>query len=126
MHVTRSAATATAASAPTYVAAAALPQTLARLTRDVERIELHAPHLDLTVSALARPPWARALGRDARGLFAEVTWLGARCRLDWQPPQAGQAGRWSSEEALGVDAFGLFGEISVGGANQRFLSLIHI
>ena len=120
VHVTRSAATATAVSAHAYVAAAALPQTLARLTRDVERIELHAPHLDLTVSALARPPWARALGRDARGLFAEVTWLGARCRLDWQPPQAGQAGRWSSEEALGVDAFGLFGEISVGGANQRF------
>ncbi len=118
VHVTRSAATATSAGA--YVAAAALPQTLARLTRDVERIELHAPHLDLTVNALARPPWARVLGRDARGLFAEVTWLGERCRLDWQPPQAGQAGRWSSEQALGVDAFGLFGEIRVSGVSQRF------
>ncbi|WP_291847429.1 formylglycine-generating enzyme family protein [Accumulibacter sp.] len=118
--VTHSAATATAASARTYVAAAALPQTLARLTRDVERIELHAPHLDLTVNALARPPWARAFGRDARGLFAEVTWLGERCRLDWQPPQAGQAGRWSSEQALGVDGYGLFGEVDVNGVSQRF------
>ncbi|EXI73781.1 MAG TPA: SUMF1/EgtB/PvdO family nonheme iron enzyme [Candidatus Accumulibacter phosphatis] len=120
VRVIRSAATGTATSADAYVAAAALPQTLARLTRDVERIELYAPHLDLVVSAFERPPWARALGRDARGLFAEVIWLGQRCRLDWLPPQAGEAGRWSSEQALGVDAFGLFGEISVGGVSQRF------
>ncbi len=116
----RSTAPAPAVSARVYVAAAALPQIVARLARDVERIELHSPHLDLTISALERPPWARALGRDARGLFAEVIWLGRRCRLDWLPPQAGQAGRWSSEQALGVDGYGLFGEISVGGVSQRF------
>ncbi|MBL8392583.1 MAG: formylglycine-generating enzyme family protein [Candidatus Accumulibacter sp.] len=120
VRVIRSAATGTATSADAYVAAAALPQTLARLTRDVERIELHAPHLDLVVSAFERPPWARALGRDARGLFAEVIWLSQRCRLDWLPPRDDQPGRWHSEQALGVDAFGLFGEISVGGVNQRF------
>ena len=112
--------TAAAASAAAYVAVTALPQALARLSRDVERIELHAPHLDLSVSALERPPWARALGRDARGLYAEVIWLGQRCRLDWLPPQDGQPGRWRSEQALGFDAFGLFGEISVGGVSQRF------
>ena len=88
--------TAAAASAAAYVAVTALPQALARLSRDVERIELHAPHLDLSVSALERPPWARALGRDARGLYAEVIWLGQRCRLDWLPPQDGQPGRWRS------------------------------
>jgi hypothetical protein len=118
VRVIRSAAT--AASAAVYVAAAALPQIIARLTRDVERIELHSRHIDLTVSALERPPWARTLGRDACGLYAEVIWFGERCRLDWQAPQAGEAGRWSSEQALGVDGYGLFGEISVGGVSQRF------
>ncbi len=120
VRVMRSAAKATAASAGSYAAAAALPQTLARRTRDIERIELHAPHLDLTVSAIERPPWARAIGRDARGLFAEVIRLGRCCRLDWLPPEAGQPGRWRSEEGLGVDAHGLFVEISVGGASHHF------
>jgi hypothetical protein len=116
------------ASAPTaaayvrrrYVAVTALPQAIARLSRDVERIELHAPHLDLSVSAIERPSLARALGRDARGLYAEVDWLGRSCRLDWLPPHDGQYGRWHSERALGADAFGPFGEISVGGVSQRF------
>ncbi|MCP5228584.1 MAG: formylglycine-generating enzyme family protein [Candidatus Accumulibacter sp.] len=120
----------TSAGAPLrYVAAGSLPQTIARLGRDLERIELRSEHLELTVSALARPAWAQAIGRDARGLFAEVHWLGERCRLDWQPPQPrqtgqseglGQAGGWTSEQPLGVDAWGLFAEINVAGVSQRF------
>jgi hypothetical protein len=86
VRVIRSAATGTAASAGSYVAAGALPQTLARLTRDVERIELYAPHLNLAVSALARPPWARALGRDARGLFGEISVGGVCQRFRWIAP----------------------------------------
>ncbi|WP_300452853.1 formylglycine-generating enzyme family protein [Accumulibacter sp.] len=101
-------------------AAGALPRRLARLTREVERFTLRSEHLELVVEALSKPEWASAVGRDARGLFAEVVWLGRRRRLDWQPPRDGQEGRWTSEAPLGVDGYGLFGEIEFGGVRQRF------
>jgi formylglycine-generating enzyme required for sulfatase activity len=112
-----------------YIAAESLPQTIARLGPDIERVELRSEHLELSISALTRPAWAKAIGRDARGLFAEVDWLEQRCRLDWQPPQPGQteqseqrgqSGRWTSEQPLGVDRYGLFAEIAVAGVSQRF------
>jgi formylglycine-generating enzyme required for sulfatase activity len=87
VRVTRSSATTTpAAFAGVYVAAAALPKTLARLTRDVERIKLHAAHLDLTVSAIKRPRWAHAIGRDAYGLFGEISVGGVSQRFRWIAP----------------------------------------
>ncbi len=104
VRVTRSSATTTpAASARVYVAAAALPQTLARLTRDIERIELHAAHLDLTVSALKRPPWARAIGRDARGLFGEINVGDVSQRFRWIPPGTFLMGSPASEQQRGDD-----------------------
>ncbi|MCB1932014.1 MAG: formylglycine-generating enzyme family protein [Candidatus Accumulibacter sp.] len=69
-----------------YVAAGSLPQTIARLGRDLERIELRSQHLELTVSALARPAWAQAIGRDARGLFAEIDVAGVSQRFRWLTP----------------------------------------
>jgi hypothetical protein len=86
-----------------YVAAESLPQTIARLGRDLERLELRSEHLELTVSVLTRPAWAQAIGRDARGLFAEVDWLGERCRLDWQPRSRG---RPASPKSSGSPAAG--------------------
>ncbi|MCM8598147.1 MAG: hypothetical protein NFW04_05775, partial [Candidatus Accumulibacter sp.] len=79
-----------------YFAIAALPQLLARLTREVAAITLHAEHLDLAVAPLGKPVWASAIGRDSRGLYAEVCWRGERCRLDWQPPDQQRECGWTS------------------------------
>jgi formylglycine-generating enzyme required for sulfatase activity len=105
-----------------YFAAGSLPQRLARLTREVERLTLHSEHLDLAVTPLGKPVWAIAIGCDARGLYVEVFWCGQRCRLDWRPPEGGgdSTGVWSGEQPLGVDRYGLFGEIAVAGVTQRF------
>ncbi|HND39957.1 MAG TPA: hypothetical protein PLH41_13240, partial [Accumulibacter sp.] len=75
-----------AGGASVYLAASALPHRVAVLTREVERVELHAPHLALTVAAIARPRWARALGRDACGLFSEIEVGGVRQRFRWIAP----------------------------------------
>ena len=72
-----------------YFAAGSLPQRLARLTREVERLTLHSEHLDLAVTPLVKPVWANAIGCDARGLYVELFWRGQRCRLDWRPPEGG-------------------------------------
>ena len=72
--------------ASVYLAASALPHRVAVLTREVERVELHAPHLALTVAGIARPRWARALGRDAYGLFSEIEVGGVRQRFRWIAP----------------------------------------
>ncbi|WP_287639084.1 formylglycine-generating enzyme family protein [Accumulibacter sp.] len=105
-----------------YFAAGSLPQRLARLTREVERLTLHSKHLDLAVRPLVKPVWANAIGCDARGLYVELFWRGQRCRLDWRPPEGGgdSTGAWSGEQPLGVDRYGLFGEIAVAGVTQRF------
>lgn len=61
-----------------YIAAEVLPAAAASPAQtDIERVELRSEHLELSISALTRPAWAKAIGRDARGLFAEVGLAGA-------------------------------------------------
>ncbi|MCB9701891.1 MAG: formylglycine-generating enzyme family protein [Myxococcales bacterium] len=49
-------------------------------------IELRSDRSSLVLRALTRPPWATAIGRDHRGLWAEVEVEGVALRLRWIPP----------------------------------------
>ncbi|HRI06585.1 MAG TPA: hypothetical protein PKW35_02145, partial [Nannocystaceae bacterium] len=49
-------------------------------------IELSSDRSSLILRALTRPPWATAIGRDHRGLWAEFEVAGVAVRLRWIPP----------------------------------------
>ncbi len=84
------------------------------------RFGLKAHGENLTISALIRPPWAQAIGRDGDGLFTEVFWLQTRRRLYWRPPDGEQPGHWAGDDALGVDETGLYADVTIEGVTQRF------
>ncbi len=79
------------------------------LTTDRQRVELRR---------FGRPAWARAVGRDPKGLWAEAE--GSALRLRWQPagPEA-KSGFWIAETpppwatAAGRDRHGLWATIEV-------------
>jgi formylglycine-generating enzyme required for sulfatase activity len=104
-----------------FTAVGELPQPVARVDSQTEAIHIRSTRGDrLTLRPLTRPPWARAIGRDRQGLFAEAMWLDAPRRFYWQPPQADQAGRWAGGTPLGVDDCGLYADLEVRGVTQRF------
>ncbi len=70
----------------TYLATRTLPQRLARLTHEVETIGVHGESFALTFAALTRPAWAKAIGRDAHGLYAEIAVGAVRQRFRWIAP----------------------------------------
>ncbi|GAB6041995.1 SUMF1/EgtB/PvdO family nonheme iron enzyme [Endothiovibrio diazotrophicus] len=77
-----------------------LPEGGLRLRSDREAVEL---------GWMAPPPWAEAMGRDGRGLFAE---LADGRRIHWPERPA-----WA--DAAGWDAFGVWAEFAVEGVCQR-------
>jgi formylglycine-generating enzyme required for sulfatase activity len=114
-----------------YIAAESLPQTIARLGRDIERVELRSEHLELSISALDqaslgagdRPRRARAVRRSGlagAAVPARLAAAAAGTDRTVRTEQRGQSGGWTSEQPLGVDHYGLFAEIAVAGVSQRF------
>ncbi|HNB46974.1 MAG TPA: SUMF1/EgtB/PvdO family nonheme iron enzyme, partial [Burkholderiaceae bacterium] len=103
----------------TLVPIARLPQPLAQLSPDLERIGLQGLTQRVRFGAVARPPWARAVGRDADGLWCEVEWLGQRVRLRWGPLESAPHWGWQPKGGVGVDTFGLYADFTVAGVTQR-------
>ena len=93
---------------------------LAELSLDTALIELETATEIIHIASLTKPAWAMGLGRDRLGLYAEVKWLGAVQRLDWQPPEPGQRGHWRGAGPLGVDEFGLYADLKIKRVVQRF------
>ena len=72
-----------------------LPRDLLSLPQAAGSMVLRTAEERLSISALTKPGWARAISRDATGLHAVVNWRGTHSRLLWQPPQPGEhRGRW--------------------------------
>ena len=94
-----------------------------------ERVELNKHQQPLTIhtgtqsvecTAFHRPDWASSIGRDDRGLFVGVPWLGLTHVLYWQNPTAETEGKWEGDGSVGMDQYGLYGDLDVQGVVQRF------
>lgn len=76
------------------LASAILPEDTLDLSRPGERlaapprgpIELRTDRSTLRLEPLTRPAWARAIGRDRFGLWAELFFKGVPYRMRWIPP----------------------------------------
>ncbi|MEN8259210.1 MAG: formylglycine-generating enzyme family protein [Pseudomonadota bacterium] len=116
-----------------YVPAMRLPLVVVELTQNTRQIHLKTDSESLVVESLSKPNWAIGMGRDQRGLFAEVLWVGKRYRLDWQPPGPAASaddrttrtiglrrGFWRGEGPIGHDEYGPYADLTVKDVTQRF------
>ena len=93
---------------------------LCKLPQAPAIVELDTGDEGLIFSAMIKPSWAQAIGRDQQGLFANFQWLGNQQRLYWQNPTLTQPGQWVGDQTSGVDQYGLYIDLSIKQCIQRF------
>ncbi|XOF33852.1 MAG: formylglycine-generating enzyme family protein [Candidatus Electrothrix sp. YB6] len=88
---------------------------------------LQTPLEKISVRTCFRPFWARSIGRNSRGLFVDVSWLGRTERLLWKNQSGNRGNRtgcWvgtGSTGGIGTDQYGLYADVALGDrAMQRF------
>ena len=95
------------------------PVALTPLAPEALPVIVRTGNEEVTVCGFPRPTWARAIGRDAEGLWCDVEWLGRRVRLRWGPREDGPEWGWQENGGVGVDAFGLYADFTVKSVTQR-------
>ncbi|HNE18005.1 MAG TPA: SUMF1/EgtB/PvdO family nonheme iron enzyme, partial [Rhodocyclaceae bacterium] len=95
------------------------PVHLTRLAPEGLPIKVSTGSVEIVVDAFPRPPWARAIGRDAEGLWCDAEWLGQRVRLRWGALEHAPHWGWQPKGGVGVDTFGLYADFTVAGVTQR-------
>ncbi len=83
-----------------------------RLNSGQDGFCLQTPDENLYISTCFRPSWSIAIGRNSKGLFADVPWLGVRKRLTWRN-QATEAGRWDGDGSMRTDQYGLYVDLVI-------------
>ncbi len=95
------------------------PVALTPLAPEALPVIVRTGNEEVTVCGFPRPTWARAIGRDAEGLWCDVEWLGRRVRLRWGPREGGPEWGWQENGGVGVDEVGLYADFTVKGVTQR-------
>lgn len=104
-----------------------------------DRFRLRTDREEWEFDHIVKPTWAEAIGRNRRGLFTDVLWLGQSHRLYWEFPKvatldSGTAtldggaavldwdgrGYWRGEGPVGYDEYGLYADLDIEGVIQRF------
>jgi formylglycine-generating enzyme required for sulfatase activity len=99
--------------------------------QSVKRLILETDREQLTIEQLQKPLWARAMGRDTKGLFADAGPVERVLRCYWHPPGLNTPGFWYSDlpnrlpekplwaESIACDQYGLYTEITYKAVIQR-------
>ncbi len=82
---------------------------------------LQTPTEQLVVRTCFQPSWARAMGRNNKGLFIDTFWRNKTYRLTWKNRADQGPGTWASKGDLQTDQYGLFADLKIKDTvTQRF------
>jgi formylglycine-generating enzyme required for sulfatase activity len=95
-------------------------------TNQGETFFVQTPTEQLVIKNCFRPSWAQTMGRNNKGLFVDVSWLGKTYRLTWKNSAAGKGpGKWIGSGRLQTDQYGLFVDLAIKDqVVQRFRRII--
>ena len=86
-------------------------------------LHLQTPTEQLVLSTCFQPSWAKAMGRNNKGLFVDTFWRNKTYRLTWENHE--DQGAWASNGDLQTDQYGLFADLKIKDTvTQRFRRII--